>query len=128
MVSRITREEDPVCKYTLGPKNKAADYLSRLPFLTRKRNDNPLNDNEKIKINHISPMDNNMTVECRLCEVEMTDTKALQNEDKHCIRIKNLMEDPNSKFPERNRYCYENGLLCYKTLDMGKKIQGSCCS
>ena len=41
-----------------------------------------------------------MTVECRLCEVEMTDTKALQNEDKHCIRIKNLMEDPNSKFPE----------------------------
>ena len=64
-----------------------------------------------------------MTVECRLCEVEMTDIKALQNEDKHCIRIKNLMEDPNSKFPERNRYCYENELLCYKTLDMGKEYK-----
>ena len=38
-----------------------------------------------------------MTIECRLCEVDMTDTKALQEEDKHCIRIKNLMKDPNSK-------------------------------
>ena len=26
-----------------GRKNKAADFLSRLPFVTRKRNDNPLN-------------------------------------------------------------------------------------
>ena len=99
------------------------DQLHRLPFVTRKRNNNPLYDNEKIKINHISPMDNDMAVECRLCEVKMTDTKALQNEDKHCIRIKNLMEDPNSKFPERNRYCYENELLCYKTLDMGKEYK-----
>ena len=79
------------CVHIPGTQNKAADCLSRLPFVTRKRNDNPLNDNEKIKINHISPMDNGMTVECRLCEVEMTDTKALQNGDKHCIRIKKLM-------------------------------------
>ena len=111
------------CVHIPGTQNKAADYLSRLPFVTRKRNDNPLNDNEKIKINHISTMDKDMTVECRLCEIEMTDTKALQNEDKHCIRIKNLMEDQNSKFPERNRYCYENELLCYKTLDMGKEYK-----
>ena len=33
------------------------------------------------------------------------------------------MEDPNSKFPERNRYCYENEILCYKTLDMGKEYK-----
>ena len=90
------------CVHIPGTQNKAADCLSRLPFVTRKRNDNPLNDNEKIKINHISPMDNDMTVECRLCEVEMTDTKALQNEDKHCIRIKKLMEDPNSKLEDPN--------------------------
>ena len=111
------------CIHIPGTQNKAADCLSRLPFVTRKRNDNPLNDNGKIKINHISPMDNDIIVECRLCKIEMTDTKALQNEDKHCIRIKKLMEDPNSKFPERNRYCYENELLCYKTLDMGKEYK-----
>ena len=29
-----------------GYKNKAADCLSRLPFVTRKRNDNPLKDEE----------------------------------------------------------------------------------
>ena len=54
------------CVHISGTKNKAADCLSRLPFVTRKRNDNPLNDNEKIKINHIRPMDNDITVECRM--------------------------------------------------------------
>ena len=28
---------------------------------------------------------------CPLCEVDLTDTKALQQEDKHCIRIAKLM-------------------------------------
>ena len=62
-----------------------------------------------------------MTIECRLCEVDMTDTKALQSEDKHCVRIENLLKDQNSKFPDKQRYCYDNQLLCYKTFDMGKE-------
>ena len=33
-----------------GYKNKAADSLSRLPFVTRKRNDNPLKDEISINI------------------------------------------------------------------------------
>ena len=33
-----------------GPKNKAANCLSQLPFTTRKRNDNPLK-NENVSIN-----------------------------------------------------------------------------
>ena len=55
----------------------------------------------------------------------MTDTKGLQNEDKYYIRIKNLKEDPNSKFLNRNRYCYENQLLCYKTMDVGKESKAT---
>ena len=53
-------------------------------------------------------MDNDMAIECRLCEVDMTDTKALQSEDKHCVRIENLLKDQNSKFPDKQRYCYDN--------------------
>ena len=67
------------------------------------------------------PTEPDMTIDCRLCEVNMTDTKALQAEDKHCKRIKSLLQDPNSTLPDRNSYCYKNELLCYKTLDMGKE-------
>ena len=35
-----------------GYKNKAADCLSRLPFVTRKRNDNPLKDGRHISQCH----------------------------------------------------------------------------
>ena len=49
---------------------KAVDYISSLLFVTIKRNDNPLHDKEKITINHISPMNNDMTVECSQCEVD----------------------------------------------------------
>ena len=43
----------------------------------------------------------------------MTDTKGLQNNNKHYIRIKDLKEDPNSKFLNRNRFCYENKFLFF---------------
>ena len=58
-----------------GYKNKAADYLSRLPFVTRKRNDNPLKD--ETCVNAINEAEEE-SICCPLCEVELTDTKALQ--------------------------------------------------
>ena len=58
-----------------GYKNKAADCLSHLPFVTRKRNDNPLKD-EDIPVNAIQREDDTC---CPLCEVDLTDTtKSLQ--------------------------------------------------
>ena len=57
-----------------GYKNKAADCLSCLPFVTRKRNDNPLKD-EDISVNAIETEDDTC---CLLCEVDLTDTKTLQ--------------------------------------------------
>ena len=55
-----------------GYQNKAADCLLRLPFVTRKRNDNPLKD-EDISINAVKTEDD-ITC-CPLCEVDLTDTK-----------------------------------------------------
>ena len=53
-----------------GYKNKAADCLSGLPFATRKRNDNPLKDEETtIKI-----IEEDNDTCCPLCEVDLTDT------------------------------------------------------
>ena len=82
-----------------GYKNKAADCLSRLPFITRKRNNNPLKD-EEISINLNQTKEN---VPCSpMCEVDVTDTKALQQNDRFCIRIAKMMEDPKSRFNERD--------------------------
>ena len=44
---------------------------------------------------------------CPLCEFDLTGTKALQQEDKHSIRIAMLMADPKSRYNERD--CYGNG-------------------
>ena len=84
-----------------GHKNKAAGCLSRLPFTIRKRNNNSLND-EDFSLNETHIEEDNDC--CPLCEVELTDTKALQQSDKHCIRITKLREDPMSKFNERDSY------------------------
>ena len=91
-----------------GSQNKGADCLSRLPYITRKRNDNPLHVvdfsdtfeiDEAEYVNQVS-----YVPECRLCEIYLTDTAALQLSDKHCTRIRNLMKDKSSKLPERDRY------------------------
>ena len=87
-----------------GYKNKAADCLSCLPFVTRKGNDNPLKD-EDILLNTIQTEDD---ICCPLCEVDLTDTKSLQQEDKHCIRISKLIVDPKSRFHERDSYGYDD--------------------
>ena len=110
-----------------GHKNKAADCLSRLPFVTRRRNNNPLNDADltapaaQIEVSNIKEDDC-----CPLCEVELTDTKALQQTDKHCIRIANLMKDPKSRFHERESYGYdEEGLLYHLNKENGKEYKAT---
>ena len=93
-----------------GHKNKAADCLSWLPFMTRERNDNPLK-NDGVSVHEIK-------IEvgedcCPLCEVDFTDTKALQQSNKHCIRIAKLVEDPRSRFHEKDSYGYDDDSLLY---------------
>ena len=69
-------------QHILGHKNKAANCLSQLPFLTRKRNDNPLKDEDvflhetKVEVGEDC---------CPLHGDDLTGTKALQQSDKHCI-------------------------------------------
>ena len=54
----------------------------------------------------------------------MTDTKALQQSDKHCIRIAKLMEDPRSRFHERDSYGYDDtGLLYNINWENGKEYK-----
>ena len=93
-----------------GYKNKAANYLIRLPFVTRKRNNNPLKGGE-ISINVNQTKENAPC--CPICEVDVTDTKALQENKKFCIRIAKMMEDPNNRFNERDSYGYDSTVLLY---------------
>ena len=109
------------CVHIPGTQNRAADCLSRLPFVTRKRNNNPLHDQTETKINCIDPEDQDLNTSCRLCEVNLTDTKELQDQDRHCIRVKSLLQNPAGKLPDKDRYFIKNDLLCYKTFDMGKE-------
>ena len=90
--------------------------------MTQKRNDNPLHGtSDSTQVHHITEDD--MNPECRLCEVDFTDTITLQQQDNHCIRVQNLMKDKNIKFPDRDRYAVDKGLLCHKNLDNGKEYQ-----
>ena len=106
-----------------GYKNKATYCLSRLPFITRKRNDNPLKD-EDISINTVKTEDD-ITC-CPLCEVYLTDTKTLQHEDKHCIRIAKLIADPKSRFNESDSYGYDDkGILYHINKENGKEYKAT---
>ena len=106
-----------------GHKNKAADCLSQLPFVTRNGNNNPLKD-EDVSINE-SQVEVGEDC-CPLCEVEWTNTKALQKSDKHCIRIAKLMEDPRSRFHKRDSYWYDNtGLLYHINKENGKEYKAT---
>ena len=96
-------------EHILGYKNKAADCLSWLPFITRRRNNDPLKDKDTgISVVQIK----NDTICCPLCEVDLTDTKTLQQEDRYCIRIAKILSDPKSRFNEKDSYGYdEKGIL-----------------
>ena len=94
-----------------GHKNKEANCLSWLPFVARKRKNNPLND-EDVSVKETQVEVGNDC--CPLCEVKLSDMKALQQSDKHCIRISKLMEDPRSRFHERYSYRYDDTGLMYQ--------------
>ena len=72
-----------------GYKNKAADCLSRLSFVTRKRNDNQLKD--EISINMTQTEDEDNAQCCPMCVIDITNTKALQQQDRFCPRIAKMM-------------------------------------
>ena len=91
-------------EHILGYKNKAADCLSQLPFITRKRNDNPLKD-EEAGISVLQTGDD--TICCPLCEVDLTNTRTLQQEDRYCIRIAKILSDPKSRFNKKDSYGYD---------------------
>ena len=104
-----------------GYKNKAADCLSRLPFVTRKKNDNPLTD--EISINMTQTEDNAQC--CPMCIADITDTKALQ-QDRFCTRIAKMMEDPKSGFNKRDSYGYDtDGLLNHINKENGKEYKAT---
>ena len=104
-------------------KNKAADCLFMLPFVTRKRNDNPHKD--ETHVNAPNEVEEESTC-CPLCEIELIYTKALQQEDRFCKMIERLLEDPKSKCHERDLYVYTNGSLLYHiSRENGKEYKAT---
>ena len=91
-------------EHILDYRKKATDCLHILPFVTRKRNDNPLKD--EISINMTQTEDN--APYCPMCVVDITDTKVLQQQDRFCTRIAKMMEDPKSRFNGRASYGYDS--------------------
>ena len=106
-----------------GYQNKAADCLSWLPFITRRRNDNPLKDKDTV----ISVVQTeNDTICYPLCEVDLTDTKTLQHEDRYCIRIAKILLDPKSRFNEKDSYgCDGKGILCDINRENGREVKAT---
>ena len=59
-----------------------------------------------------------------MCEVDLTDTKTLQQADKHCIRIAKLMNDPKTRFHERDSYGYDDkGILYHINRENGREYK-----
>ena len=53
------------------------------------------------------------TLCCPMCVADITDTKALQQQDRFCIIIAKMMEDPKRRFNERDLYGYDSTGLLY---------------
>ena len=106
-----------------GHRKKEANCLSWLPFMARKRNDNPLRD-EDVSI-HETKVEVGEDC-CLLCKADLTNTKAVQQPDKQCIRITKMLEDPRSRFHERDSYWYDNtGLLYHINRENGKEYKAT---
>ena len=107
-----------------GHKNKVSDCLSRLPFVMRKRNSDPLKD--EVSLSVINECDNPTDICCSLCEIDLTNTKELHQSDKHCITIAKLMANPKSKLNERDSCGYDNsGLLYHLNRENGKEFKAT---
>ena len=91
--------------------------------MTRKRNDNSLKD-EDVSI-HETKVEVGEDC-CSLCEADLTDTKALQQSNKHCIRIAKMLEDPRKRFHERGSYGYDDtGLLYHINRENSKEYKAT---
>ena len=110
-------------EYIPGHNNKAANCLSWILFTTRKRNDYPLKDEDvSIHETKVEVGENS----CPLCGVDLTNTKALQQSDKHCIRVAKMLEDRRGRFHERNSYGYDDtGLLYHINRENGKAYRAT---
>ena len=107
-----------------GHKNKTADCLSRLPFVTRKRNSNLLKD--EVSLIEINKCDKPTDICCSLYEIDLTNTKELWQSDKHCISIATLMADPKGRFNERDSYGYDDsGLFYHLNRENGKEFKAT---
>ena len=61
-----------------------------------------------------------------MCLADITDTKALQQQDRFCTRISKMMEDPRSRFNERDSYGYgSTGLLYHINEENGKEYKAT---
>ena len=61
-----------------------------------------------------------------MCVADMTDTKALQQQDRFCTRIAKMMQDPKSRFYERDSYGYNStGLLYHINKENGKEYKAT---
>ena len=70
--------------------------------------------------------DNPTDICCSLCEIDLTNTKELQQRDKHCIRISKLMSDPKNRFKQRDSYGYDDsGLLYHLNRENGKEFKAT---
>ena len=59
-------------------------------------------------------------------EIDLTNTKELQQSDKHCIRIAKLMADPQSRFNKRDPYGFnDSGLLYPLNRENGKEFKAT---
>ena len=110
------------CEHIPGAQNKAADCLSRLPYVTKKRSEYQAADTNTLNVNNIEELDN-YTCECRLCEVDLTDTLSLQKEDKFCLRVTKALATPCNNFPGKHRYSTDKELLYHTNLENGKEFK-----
>ena len=61
-----------------------------------------------------------------MCEVELTDTKTLQQSEKYFVRIAKLLKDPKSRLHERDSYGDDDtGLLYQINRENGKDYKAT---